>query len=173
MEVLGLAPVYREKGKEMKIDNIGRLQNIQPTANESKGAEPSGKRPFKDLLAREIDAGPGRASATDQSPGIDPSKLDEMILHRSLSDPTGTDRQARESLEAGIGEMESLVHALGDRAIGPRAVERIVQDLPAKLEVMRGSIAELQADHPLRLIAEELSVLSHVESVKWRRGDYV
>lgn len=169
----GLAPDVAGKGIEMKIDNVGRLQNIQSTRTESKGANASEGSPFKDLLAQEMDVGAVGTLGMDPQAGIEPSKLDEVLLRSSLSDSTGSAKQARESLEAGIGEIEVFVQALGDEAISPKAVDRIVQDLPAKLESLQKSLPDLQADHPLRLIAEELSVLSYVESVKWRRGDYV
>ncbi len=157
----------------MKIDHVGRAENIQSATNGSKGTNPSEGCSFKDLLAREMDADSVGTSGMDQSSGIEPSRLNEILLHRSSSDGAASSKQAHESLEAGIGEMEVLVQALGEEAISPRAVDRIVQDMPAKLAGMQEALSSLQADHPLRLIADELNVLSYVESIKWKRGDYV
>jgi hypothetical protein len=38
---------------------------------------------------------------------------------------------------------------------------------------MGESLKELPEEHPLRRIADELNILTYVESVKWRRGDYI
>ena len=156
----------------MKVDNVERQQNIQPCANKSKGNNPSDGFQFRDLLQNEMETGSVATAEPSQAPELGSSKLEEAFLYSTFPESAGS-RQARESLEAGISEMEMLVKALGDEGVSPKTVDEIVQKLPGTVEGMQGNLTDLKADHPLRLIADELSVLSYVESVKWRRGDYV
>ncbi|NTU47502.1 MAG: hypothetical protein HGA84_00680 [Syntrophobacteraceae bacterium] len=156
----------------MKVDNVERQQNIQPCANKSKGNNPSDGFQFLDLLQNEMETGSVATAELSQAPELGSSKLEEALLYSTFPE-SAVSSQARESLEAGIGEMEMLVKALGDEGVSPKMVDEIVQRLPGTVEGMQGNLTDLQADHPLRLIADELSVLSYVESVKWRRGDYV
>lgn len=156
----------------MKVDNVERQQNIQPCANKSKGNNLSDGCRFRNLLQNEMERGSVATAELNQTSELGSSKLEEAFLYGAFPESDGS-RQARESLEAGIGEMEMLVKALGDEGVSPKTVDEIVQKLLGTVEGMQGSLTDLQADHPLRLIADELSVLSYVESVKWRRGDCV
>ncbi len=156
----------------MKVDNVERQQNIQSCGNKSKGNNPSDGCRFRDQLQNEMDTGSVATAELNQISELGSSKLEEAFRYSAFPESAGS-RQARESLEAGIGEMEMLVKALGDEGVSPKTVDEIVQKLQGTVEGMQGSLPDLQADHPLRLIAHELSVLSYVESVKWRRGDYI
>jgi hypothetical protein len=55
----------------------------------------------------------------------------------------------------------------------PREMEGVVMSLGDASEKLGNSLEGISNDHPLNQVGQGLSVLAYVESIKWRRGDYV
>jgi len=82
-------------------------------------------------------------------------------------------RKAELAVEGTINRLEKLQLALQDSKGGLKTVAASIGDLSASAGELQESVTGLPADHPLRQMADELSVLAHVESIKHRRGDYL
>jgi hypothetical protein len=69
-----------------------------------------------------------------------------------------------------LGQVEQLLH---DAGVTPKTVDDAVHGLTAQAEELRHAMETMPAGHPLHQIAAEVSVLAAVESIKWKRGDYL
>jgi len=82
-------------------------------------------------------------------------------------------QQAELAVEGAIYRLEQLQAALQDSSGGLKNVASAIGDLCASAEGLQQSVASLPETHLLRQMADELAVMAHVESVKYRRGDYL
>jgi hypothetical protein len=69
-----------------------------------------------------------------------------------------------------LGQVEQFLH---DARVTPKTVDDAVHRLTAQAAELRHATETMPADHPLHQIADEVSVLATVESIKWKRGDYL
>lgn len=108
--------------------------------------------------------------------GMEPVALPSAMDFRPAavrSDFSEEYRKAELAVEGTINQLEKLQLALEDPKEGLRAVAASIGDLSASAEELQERTTGLPADHPLRPMADELSVLAHVEAIKFRRGDYL
>ena len=108
--------------------------------------------------------------------GMEPVALPSVMDFRSAG--VGRDfseeyRRAELGVERTINRLADLQSALQDPKGGLKAVDAAIGDLSASAGEMQESVAGLPENHLLRQIADELSILAHVESIKYRRGDYL
>lgn len=54
-----------------------------------------------------------------------------------------------------------------------REIEEMVKSLSAESESLGSLVGSASTGHPLRQVGQDLSVLAYVESLKWKRGDYL
>jgi hypothetical protein len=155
------------KISEIKQCDIGReLQQTKP--NESASAE------FNRLLTEETGklaeaAGPiGGVAQLGALTSVTPFQLAPV-----LNDFSDYYQQAELAVEGAIYRMESLQSALQNPGTGLKSVGAAVDDLTAEVGELQQKVACLPENHLLRQMADELAVLAHVESVKYRRGDYL
>ena len=94
-----------------------------------------------------------------------PFSLDQIPVKE-----TAKVERAVETTLDGLGQVEQL---LQDARATPKTVNDAVQRLTAQAEGLRRAMETMPADHPLHQIADEVSVLATVESIKWKRGDYL
>lgn len=129
---------------------------------------------FDRLLTEE--AGKIMAEAAEAEPGTELDALSSVMpfqLTPALNDFSDEYQKAELAVEGAIYRMEKLQVALQDPAGGLKNVEAAIDDLTAGAEELQQSVASLPENHQLRQMADELAVLAHVESVKYRRGDYL
>jgi hypothetical protein len=81
--------------------------------------------------------------------------------------------RAEFGVEGTINRLEKLQLALQDSKGGLKSVESAIGDLAVGAGELQESVASLPEKHLLRQMADELSILAHVESIKYRRGDYL
>jgi hypothetical protein len=81
--------------------------------------------------------------------------------------------KAELGLEGTINRLEKLQLALLDLKGGLKPVGAAIENLTAGAGELQESVAELPENHLLRQMADELSIIVHVESIKYRRGDYL
>ena len=94
-----------------------------------------------------------------------PFSLDQIPVKE-----TGKVERAIETTLDGLGQVE---HLLQNARATPKTVNDAVHRLTAQAEELRHAMETMPADHPLHQIADEVSVLATVESIKWKRGDYL
>ncbi len=54
-----------------------------------------------------------------------------------------------------------------------QTINQLLTNLGQTADEVLQSTSSLQEDHPVRRLAQEARVLAYVESIKWRRGDYM
>jgi len=58
-------------------------------------------------------------------------------------------------------------------SIGSEDLGEAINTISSEAERLESSTQNLPTDHPLRQVAGQLSILAHVEQIKWQRGDYL
>jgi hypothetical protein len=110
---------------------------------------------------------------TQQASGISPLSAMPVVpfsLDQIPVKESGKVESAIETTLDGLGQVEQLLH---DARVTPKSVDDAVHRLTAQAEALRHAMETLPPDHPLHQVADEVSVLATVESIKWKRGDYL
>ncbi|MGL4209788.1 MAG: hypothetical protein ACRCTY_10430, partial [Candidatus Adiutrix sp.] len=103
---------------------------------------------------------------------VGPSGLAGQILaSRNISE--NATNLAQVQLENGFNIIEKYAQALGDNQKTLKEVEPLANEVE-KLSLMFSQLSEsLPVNHPLKSLSQDAAVLSTVESMKFKRGDYV
>jgi len=156
----------------MRIDEIQSRQAVQESKQSKEPQSASRDDVFALLLQSEI-GGPGEQTA----PGgvlCEPISVPDLRV-QSLS---GNSAQASElsrtisAVDGVLTQLDSLKNAL-QTTTSPKEINALIQQINAHAADLDGKMSGLPADHKLRDIAEELKVTAYMESLKWRRGDYL
>lgn len=156
----------------MKISEVQR----GTVGQEVQKAKPARETPaeFGRLLAEEAGKITGAAGEISRGPELGTlSSAMPLQLVSVRNDFSNEYRQASLAVEGAIYRMEQLQAALQDPGGGLKQVGAAIDDLAAGAQALGQSVASLPENHQLRQLADELAVLSHVETVKYRRGDYL
>ncbi len=125
---------------------------------------------FDDLLSSQLDQ--ARESSAPASPPV--AAMDPATSLVSFStDASSYLAQASTAVEKALDQWSALSDLLQSSDASPKEVQDQIQSLVQQSEDLQGHLQGVAEDHPLRRIADELSVFSYVESVKWNRGDYL
>jgi hypothetical protein len=81
--------------------------------------------------------------------------------------------QVETKLDTTIEQLERVGQMLHNPAVSSRKVDDAINLLSAEAGKLQNEVERLPGDHPLRQIATETSILATVESMKWKRGDYL
>lgn len=77
------------------------------------------------------------------------------------------------AIDSTMDRLDQVGRLLGDITVTPRTVNQAIDQLSTQAEQLRQAVQTLPAEHPLQQIGNEVSVLATVESIKWKRGDYL
>ncbi|WP_448383070.1 hypothetical protein [Desulfosoma sp.] len=77
------------------------------------------------------------------------------------------------ALDGALGQLATLCTQAGQAPLDLRAVAQALTNLGQTADEIVRRTQALAENHPVRRLAEEARVLAYVESVKWRRGDYL
>jgi hypothetical protein len=157
----------------MKIDEILSGQAAQV----SKKSEDVGKAGTDDAFAlllqneiagQEQETAPnevaGSSDAISSLPGVQSETSDSADSH-DLS-------QAISALDGVLTQFDSLQNALQTTA-SPKEIGALIGQLNTQTASLDDSMSSLPEDHQLRDLAEEVKVTAYMESLKWKRGDYL
>ncbi len=156
----------------MRIDQIQSQQAVQESKETKSPGSGGPDDTFALLLQNEI-AGQGQEIAPNASVYAPINVADLGAL--SLS---GNPAQASElslaisAVNGAITQLDSLRDALQTNQ-SPKQINALIEQLNAGLVGMYDKTSALPAGHELNNMAEELKVMGYMESVKWRRGDYL
>jgi hypothetical protein len=129
---------------------------------------------FNRLLAEESGKVGEAARAVDGGTELGAlSPLARFHLSPVQNDFSDQYQKAELAVEGAIYRLEQLQMALQDPQGGLKNVASAIGDLCTGAEGLQQSVASLPEGHFLRQMADELAVMAHVESVKYRRGDYL
>ncbi len=152
----------------MKIDDLIRQQAIQGTTEAKKQDAAKSGEDFAALLQSEITGSQLGAEASPISGTGSISSIlsiDPMSENEQLSGPIS-------AIEDTLTQLDSLGEALqGNKS--PREIDAIINRVNSEAAGLDGKLSGLPGDHPLKDVAEEVKIASYVETVKWKRGDYL
>jgi len=159
----------------MKVREITEGQTIQEGLDVSKKKASVGSKGFQDLLVEELNTTTGSEKDDGMAlQGIGPMNVPVSMyshLNGSFDDhDRGMTTEAIQSLSENLDDIE---RSIGDGKANLETVDKMIERLSREAEGFRESVDGLPAEHPLRQAGDQLSVLAYVESVKWRRGDYL
>ena len=157
----------------MRIDEILSQQATQESKQSNASKSAGGDDTFALLLQNEI-AKPEEETVEDGAVGKSGS-LPGLWGPQSLI-PNSTQAsevsQAVSALDGVLTQFDSLKNALRE-AKSPKEVGALIEQINVQTADLDNKMGGLPADHELRDMAEELKVTAYMESVKWRRGDYL
>lgn len=152
----------------MKIENENPIGSVLLDAQKTRKSE-TGAASFDEVLHQEMEGGL-KATAVSAAGAL---KKNDVARMEGLACTPGAWSPAMEAMEGALDRLAAACsHALG----GPldlRAMGRTLSDLGQAAEEILQHTQMFQDDHPVRRMAQEARVLAYVESIKWRRGDYV
>jgi hypothetical protein len=156
----------------MKVQDITSTSIDLPSKDSKrigKSAQDFGQL-FQEELAQVSDAPEGLSASCVPSRVL---SLDHLTFASIPDKAPGDVLQAATDVDSAIEQMESLEQLLANTAVSPKQVDQAISSLASTADLLQQKVASLPAEHPLRQIGNELAVVAHVESVKWRRGDYI
>ncbi|MGA2936871.1 MAG: hypothetical protein ABSF52_07210 [Syntrophobacteraceae bacterium] len=156
----------------MKIDEI-QSQQVMQESRQTKGPQSAGRDDAFALLLQSEIAGPGEETAPGDAVCAPMSVPDLGI--QSLSGNSAQASQVSQAISAVNGvltQFDSLKNALQANK-SPKEINALIEQLNTQIAGMDDKMSGLPADHQLSDMAEELKVTAYMESVKWKRGDYL
>lgn len=161
----------------MKIDGTLNGQEVEKSAQSSaraKGqASGAATDPFAALLQSEVDSA-GQTGSQDSAACTAASVAGLWGLQpiAPASGQSSQTSQAISSISGVLDGLDSLQNALKG-ASSPRQIDSLVQQVSQQASALADKASTLPADSGLSDLAEETKVTAYMESVKWKRGDYL
>lgn len=155
----------------MKTVEVGGQQAVQSTTEIRDRKAGTADNAFAALLDGELAAGPDAAAAALSLGNVDSIARSEPSI---LSVASGAEYSGvADAIESQLGRLEEVGTALQNENVSLKTVDAALTQVGEEAKGLDGSLESLPEGHPLRQIGNELNVLAYVESVKWRRGDYL
>jgi len=152
----------------MKIDDIWKPKSIEADSEIQKKGPNRANDEFAAMLHDEM-SGAEQTDAGQEIFGIAPA-FHIPAIAALPSDPEGAARIS--SVEGLISKLQSLAVGIGGN-MSPKEVDGIINELGTASAKLQGEFNGLAGEQPLKELAEEINVTAYMESVKWRRGDYL
>lgn len=130
---------------------------------------------FKELLDKELSS--SSTNDVDASSKLE-SSGEVTVLHGSFplraSQPHGVDSSVLEGVQHAEMILDEIIGiSLNKGGVSTKEMEGVVMSLSDASKHLGASLEGISNNHPLNQVERGLSVLAFVESVKWRRGDYI
>jgi hypothetical protein len=151
----------------MKIDGIGKQQAVEGNAEVGKKNRVRPEDGFANLLQDEISG--ATETETDHVESLNNIQnllgIGMMPSDTELSGPIS-------ALEDTLTQLDSLKGQL-ETSPTPKQTDGIISRINSEVAGLQDKLSSLPEEHPLKEMAEELNVMAYMESVKWKRGDYM
>ena len=160
-------PPATEQGN-MKIDELIGKPTLPPVTAVRKNAQP--EQVFSDLLAERLrtsTTGPTGQVAEAQGAAPTPWAPTGATVDPAAAERVACDIETALNQWADIGELVAAPDG------SSKEIQSRIEALMDSSRTLQKNLEALPDEHPLRRLADELSVFSSVESTKWQRGDYV
>jgi hypothetical protein len=129
---------------------------------------------FTRVFQEELQHAAALAQTTDNLALLAPLEAAAQIPFTVLkSQPCGDAGPLEQAVAATIGQLDRVEQLLQSPAASPKKLDEVINSLSSEAEKLQTSLGDLSNDHPLHQIATETAVLAAVESIKWKRGDYL
>ena len=157
----------------MRIDETLKQQAIQESQQSAGQKGVSSDDAFALLLQSAISG--SQAEVASESAVCEPGGVTGPLGIQSLipgSAQTSELSQAISALDSTLTQLDSLKDAIQENK-SPKEINSLIEQINAQTAGLDDKISGLPADHQLRGMTEELKVAAYMESLKWRRGDYL
>jgi hypothetical protein len=157
----------------MRIDETLNQQAIQESQQSTGQKTVSSDNAFAMLLQSEISGSPSEAagdSAVSGAGGISGTLGIQALISNSAQTPEVS--QAISALDGALTQFDSLKNALQANT-SPKEINSLIEQINVQTAGLDEKMSGLPADHQLRNVADDLKVTAYMESVKWKRGDYL
>lgn len=157
----------------MRLDEILNQHAIQESQKLKGQQSASTDDAFALLLQSEISGSGANAVSDAAVSGAEdlssPLGIQSLIPHAMQSPELS---QAFSEIDGAITQLDSLSNALQQNK-SPKEINALVEQFNTQTAGLDDKMSGLPSDHQLRGMAEELKVTAYMESLKWKRGDYL
>lgn len=156
----------------MKTVEVGGQQAVQSTTEIRDRKAGTADNAFAALLDGELASG----SNADAVGALGLGNVDAVTRSEPSVLSTASSAEysgVADAIDSQLVRLEEVGTALQNENVDLRAVDAALTQVGEEAKGLDSSLETLPQDHPLRQIGDELNVLTYVESVKWRRGDYL
>jgi hypothetical protein len=151
----------------MKIEDIVKQQAIEGTSEHGKKKCAKPDDAFANLLQDELSG----VNETATDPVANLSGIQNILGIGMM--PMDTELSGQLSaVEDTLTQIDSLKDSL-QTSTSPKQADGIFDQINSTVAGLQDKLSGLPEDHPLKSMAEELNVTAYMESVKWKRGDYL
>ena len=157
----------------MKVDEILNQQAIQES-QQLKGRQSTGADDaFALLLQNEMSGSAALAASDDAVCGAD-NLQGPLGIQSSISNALQSPQlsQAVSAIDSAVTQLGTLSDALQQNR-SPKEIGALIDQVNEQAAGLDDKMSGLPSDHELRGMAEEFKVTAYMESLKWKRGDYV
>lgn len=155
----------------MKIQSLQDPSGIVHEENKKAGRTSVAGSSFQQFLDESVAAGIQQGSAV-QGPGASGGDVSSLMGALNPTEAQGM-RPLMGVLDGALGQLDHLCGHGAEAHPDLKAVAQALTELGQTADAISRQAQSLAEGHPLRRLAEEARVLAYVESVKWRRGDYL
>uniref|UniRef100_A0A832A1R3 Uncharacterized protein n=1 Tax=Desulfacinum infernum TaxID=35837 RepID=A0A832A1R3_9BACT len=155
----------------MKIESLQNLSGIVQEENRQAGRTGPAGASFQQLLNEAVAAGVQPESGLQGPAGSDLSV--SSAVGASMPNETKAMPPMMGALDGALGQLATLCAQAGQAPLDLNALAQALGNLGQTADEIVRHTQSLAESHPARRLAEEARVLAYVESVKWRRGDYL
>lgn len=169
----------------MKIDEILTRQIAEESEGTGASRSAGSDDAFALLLQNEMAAvGPpgmfgaeslpsgGADSVSGEERSAVPPALAGVQLLTPASAQTPEESSAISALDGLLTRFDSLTNAL-QGSLSPKEIASLIEQIGAQAAGLDEQLKSLPPGHQLRNMGEELKVTAYMESIKWKRGDYL
>jgi hypothetical protein len=157
----------------MRVDEILKQQavqeNQQVNGRQSAGTDDA----FALLLENEMSGSGTQAVSDDAVSGVEDLSttlgVQSSILNTGQSPELS---KAISAMDAAVTQLGSLSDALQQNR-SPKEIDTLIEQVNGQAASLDDKMSGLPPDHQLRGMAEEFKVTAYMESLKWKRGEYL
>ncbi|MEJ5347434.1 MAG: hypothetical protein WHS46_01920 [Desulfosoma sp.] len=152
----------------MRIETLDPLSALAQETEKPR-CKQSEASSFEHVLSQEIAEVEAKDTVQEPHPtqGLFPAEMEIAA---------GSSQTSSLLLEAVSGTLDQLLAVCSkssEASANLQTINQLLTNLGQTADEILQSTSFLQDDHPVRRLAQEASVLAYVESIKWRRGDYM
>jgi hypothetical protein len=165
----------------MKIDEILTRQIAEESKPAGASSSAGGDDAFALFLQNEMAAvGPPAIFGAESPPsggadsvsGDTTPALAGVQLLTPASAQTPEESSAISALDGVLTGFDSLTNALQGTS-STKQIASLIEQIGAQTAGLDEQVKSLPTGHQLKDVAEELKVMAYMESIKWKRGDYL
>ncbi len=152
----------------MKIGEFWKLESIDETAEPLKKGAAKSNSDFAALLEDELSDTDKLGSATEISELASPSSISGISGAKCDSNVSAM----IQDVDGMISMLQSLEESLKNQT-APKHVDQLIKKMATAADKLQARAEDVSGNEGLKDLAQEVNVAALMESVKWRRGDYL